>query len=360
MLRRPAAKRARVESGRKDVHRPAAVMTMCRDEALMLPVFLRYYARHFEPHEIFVLDHLTADDSLKLGLSFAEWPARKIVASDMQGKEFVCVDLQRAVPPEEFNPHFCPDFWRPDLATEACKRLFAIGFEAVIFVDVDEIVAVDPQFVLHGNADETQTENFDHRGETSTLRCLIDSFVESDLELESKHFLRWPKNVSHLRCRGYEVHHEPFTGEQALNFAKPVLAQRTGMFKNSHYSKPCLVKAPTAWAAGFHTTKDSFGPSWEEARLLLLHLHRVDFDTALSRHRFYKKADEDNRWDPAQEKKYGFQYRKCDLSSADAFVEEFWGQHDGTKWIISPWGPASKTCGQPEEIPDAWKLHIVI
>ena len=39
-------------------HRSAAVVTMSRDEHLMFPIFLRYYARHFEPNEIFVLDIL--------------------------------------------------------------------------------------------------------------------------------------------------------------------------------------------------------------------------------------------------------------------------------------------------------------
>jgi hypothetical protein len=44
--------------------RPRAVFTVVRDEAVFLPIWLRYYSRHFRSSEIFVFDHRTSDGSV--------------------------------------------------------------------------------------------------------------------------------------------------------------------------------------------------------------------------------------------------------------------------------------------------------
>lgn len=41
-----------------------AVFTMVRDEAVFLPIWLRYYSQHFSPAEIFVFDHGSRDGSV--------------------------------------------------------------------------------------------------------------------------------------------------------------------------------------------------------------------------------------------------------------------------------------------------------
>src|SRR5580704_1662007 len=38
-------------------HRPAAVLTVARDEGVFLPFWLRYVTRYFAPDEIYVIDH---------------------------------------------------------------------------------------------------------------------------------------------------------------------------------------------------------------------------------------------------------------------------------------------------------------
>jgi hypothetical protein len=38
--------------------RPAAVFTIVREEAVFLPIWLRYYAAHFAPEDIYVLHHV--------------------------------------------------------------------------------------------------------------------------------------------------------------------------------------------------------------------------------------------------------------------------------------------------------------
>ena len=41
-----------------DGRRAAAVFTIVREEAVFLPIWLRYYAAHFAPEDIYVLHHV--------------------------------------------------------------------------------------------------------------------------------------------------------------------------------------------------------------------------------------------------------------------------------------------------------------
>ena len=101
------------------------------------------------------MDHLTTDDSLTLGHHVMEWPTRRMTRDDMDGKQFVCVNLKAAVPKEDFNQHFCPDIWRPRIASEACKKLLNLGFEAVMFLDVVEIIAENHALVMPNSSDKS-------------------------------------------------------------------------------------------------------------------------------------------------------------------------------------------------------------
>ena len=44
--------------GMADGRRAAAVFTIVREEAVFLPIWLRYYAAHFAPEDIYVLHHV--------------------------------------------------------------------------------------------------------------------------------------------------------------------------------------------------------------------------------------------------------------------------------------------------------------
>ena len=41
-----------------DARRLAAVFTIVREEAIFLPIWLRYYSAHFAPEDIYVLHHV--------------------------------------------------------------------------------------------------------------------------------------------------------------------------------------------------------------------------------------------------------------------------------------------------------------
>jgi hypothetical protein len=134
--------------------------------------------------------------------------------------------------------------WRTRFVEEQQHRLLQ-RYDCVLCVDVDEIVAPDPR--------------------AGTLGDYLDSF---DREL--------------VNCLGYEVLHRR-DSEPALDPGRPVLPQRSWWYPNPGYNKPNLASVPMRWVPGFHHSED--GRIALDPDLRLVHLHRVDFDIALERHR---------------------------------------------------------------------------
>ena len=94
-----------------------AVVTMVHNEAVFLPIWLRYYSRFFAPEDIYVLDHQSTDGSTA-------------------GGGFVR-DSGRA---RDGRPHL-------DGATrcEAHQHELLERYDVVLATDVDEIVAAQPR-----------------------------------------------------------------------------------------------------------------------------------------------------------------------------------------------------------------------
>lgn len=97
-----------------------AVITIVHDEAVFLPIWLRYYSRHFAADDIYVLDHETSDGS-----------------TDREG--FVRIPVER-----ENVDHT----WMMQTIQSLQHDLLERGYDAVLVTDVDEIVAPDPR---HGS-----------------------------------------------------------------------------------------------------------------------------------------------------------------------------------------------------------------
>ena len=210
----------------------AAVVTMVRDEAVFLPIWLRYYGRFFAPEDIYVLDHGTTDGTTGRG-------------------GFVRIPVDH--PTVDWG-------WHRDRIQEQQHALLR-RYDAVLVCDVDEIVAPHPA-----------------AGDLGDYLAAFDG--------------------DFVTCRGYEVLHRR-DREPPFDPAQPVLAQRGWWFFNPAYCKPLLARVPMAWHGGMHTRTD--GAVAKDGVLHLLHLHRMDYEVCLARHRArasvpWNARDRDEGW----------------------------------------------------------------
>ena len=134
-------------------------------------------------------------------------------------------------------------------------------YDSVLVTDVDEIITPVPEW--------------------GTLGEYLDGFEEP-----------------FVNCLGYELLHQR-DSEPPLDLSRPVLDQRGCWFINDGYDKAALATVPMRWRPGFHGREDfSMKP---DPDLRLVHLHRMDFDLCLERHRTrsrrpWAERDARKRW----------------------------------------------------------------
>ena len=209
-----------------------AVLTMVRDESVFFPIWLDYYSRFFAAEDIHVLDHETTDGSTD-GTGFVRTP----VSHDSIDHVWMVEQIR-------------------DYQHTLLER-----YDVVLVVDVDEIIAPNP--------------------EMGTLGQYIDRFDEE-----------------FVNCIGYELLHMHLS-EPPLDLGRPILAQRSRWFANDGYDKPVLSRTPLEWVPGFHGRSDgSFNP---DPDLRLIHLHRMDYEICRQRHmlrdqRQWAAQDLELRW----------------------------------------------------------------
>lgn len=198
--------------------RPAgscALLTIVRDESVFLPIWLSYYTRFFRPSDIYVLDHGSSDGSTS-------------------GEGFVRIPVDHPV---------IDVLWVRD-TVQAHQHELIRRYDAVLYTDVDEIVAPDPDW--------------------GTLGDYIEGF-----------------SGEIARCQGYELIHMQ-DAEPPLDLTRPVLEQRRHWFSNSMYSKPALARIALQWTPGFHECR---GLKQEpDPNLYMIHLHRMDYEYCKARH----------------------------------------------------------------------------
>jgi hypothetical protein len=194
--------------------RNRAVFTIVQNEPVFLPIWLGYYARYFDPSDIYVLDHDSTDGSTDA------------IATS-------CNHL-RVHRDKSFDHRWLRD-------TVAAFQAFLLrSYENVLFAEADEFVVADPS-VYSG----------------------LDDYV-----------VRFRAQA--IRCAGFNVAHYP-DEEPPLRFDRPILAQRRYWRASRLYCKPLLAKVPLSWAFGFHSDRRIHGLPMDP-RLLLLHLRCVDYD----------------------------------------------------------------------------------
>ena len=204
----------------RDGARPRAAFTIVQNELVMLPIWLDYYGRYFDPDDLYVIDH-DSDDGSTSGLD-----GRCHVVPVHRGGSFAHHWLRTTV--------------------EAFQALLLQSYDTVLFAEVDELVVADPL-------------RFDG----------LDAYIER---------LDRPA----VRCAGFNVVHQP--DEPPLRFDQPLLAQRRCWHASLLYSKRLLSKVPLRWSEGFHS-EYSAPDDAPDPELMLVHLHRIDYDACLARHR---------------------------------------------------------------------------
>jgi hypothetical protein len=209
--------------------RPRAAFTIAQNEPTMLPLWLSYYGRYFDPDDLYVLDHDSSDGSTK-------------------GLEGRC----RVVPVhrQTYDHHWLK------ATVESFQAFLLHSYDAVLFSDSDEFLLADP-----------------------SRYAGLDDYI-AKLERPA------------ARCTGFNVVHQP--DEPPLRFDAPLLSQRRCWHASLLYSKRLLSRIPLHWSEGFHLEHNAPDDP-PDPELLLVHLHRVDYDTCLARHR---KASE-RKWKEA-------------------------------------------------------------
>jgi hypothetical protein len=222
-----------------------AVFTIVQNEPVFLPLWLCYYGRHFEPSDIYVLDHGSTDGS-----------------TDDLGGSCNVVEVQHD---ESFDHAWLKG------TVEDYQAFLLRSYDAVLFAEADEFVVPDP-------------------ARYQDLGAYIDR-------------LEGPAAC----CTGYNVVHYP--DEPALRFDQPVLRQRRYWHPAPRwYSKRLLSRIPLSWQYGFH---DELNAPFvkPDPDLYLVHLHRVDYDCCLARHR---AVTERNWYEPDRQRNLGRHYRVVD------------------------------------------------
>jgi hypothetical protein len=203
--------------------RPAAVFTVAQNEPVFLPLWLRYYTKHFEPADVYVLDHDSDDGSVA-----AAW--RRYRPSVVQ--------VHRA---DSFDHRWLLD------TVKAFQAFLLQSYEQVLFAEADEFVVADPLHAPGGLAE----------------------FVRRN-------------DRARARCDGFDVV-QPEFNDRPIDLAGPLLGQGRRMVPAWLYSKTLLAREPLPWGMGFHDLTDHPVRPCAAPGLLLFHLRRFDRDVCLAR-----------------------------------------------------------------------------
>lgn len=201
----------------------AAVFTIVKDDPVWLRLWLRHYLQWFDPQDIYVLNHESRADDVTLTSAAGQVHVLPV-----------------------FHPVYYSMQWLLDTVS-AFQRYLLQSYDTVLYTDADELVVVSPG------------------GPYADLGDYI-------------HRMR----AAYTVCSGYEVVHKHDV-EPPLDFGRwPLLQQRQWWYPSVAYSKPLLAQQPLTWSKGFHNAQQTVG-MYPDPHLLLVHLHKLDFDYKKSR-----------------------------------------------------------------------------
>ena len=227
-----------------------AVYTVVQNESRLLPVWLKYYSRYFD--DIHVFDHNSTDGSVEEAKKKYKFTSHRIENKTRYDSNLM---LRNGV--------------------EAQHNLFAKHkYDWLVFAEADELIVLNPD----------KYNNF-------------NDFFKDTKELS-------------ITCTGREV--LTLDEEKAIDWDKPLLAQRTYWWPHPSYYKTVISQVPLNWVEGFHYTEDIDNYFMEEKGkggltkysglgeyikglgnpdVYMVHLQKIDWDVFCSRGRFKKDKD---------------------------------------------------------------------
>ena len=201
--------------------KPLAIFTIVKDEPEFLPLWIRHYESQIGTQDdLFILDNQSTEKSVEY-------------------------DTHRDSIIPVFNDEV-NHAWMRDTVTKF-QRFLMQSYEAVLFAEVDEFVFCRDGQSLHDYA-----------------QWMVQDIV-------------W--------CTGYEVVQQQDEPTLLHPVYGQLLEKRSTWYRTSQYSKPLLTRIPVVWQLGFHDL--DFVPAKtriEDPNLLLVHLHKLDYGIAQSRH----------------------------------------------------------------------------
>jgi len=191
--------------------------TMVQNDMVILQLWINYYKRFFD--RLFVIGNATKDEYREHLDNL-----KKTHALDY-----------------EILPTFQSDSFQTVSVVREYSERFHKEYDWVLHSDCDEIVIADPRKFKN-----------------------LHDFMS-----------RQRRRLTH--CEGWDV--IQMADEEAIDYARPYLAQRSHWARNTSYNKPLLAKRPIDWAAGCHKEHgmdDEESKSIENTGLYLLHLKYSD------------------------------------------------------------------------------------
>eukprot|EP00614_Pseudopedinella_elastica_P002689 CAMPEP_0172600248 /NCGR_PEP_ID=MMETSP1068-20121228/20392_1 /TAXON_ID=35684 /ORGANISM="Pseudopedinella elastica, Strain CCMP716" /LENGTH=482 /DNA_ID=CAMNT_0013400811 /DNA_START=150 /DNA_END=1598 /DNA_ORIENTATION=+ len=211
-----------------------AIFTVVRNESTFLPIWARYYARHFDPRDMVILDHSSSDNSTDK----ARLPAG------------VTVRVLRG------DASFFPHYFLVQQVQIHQQLLLKAGFKCVVFSEVDEILVANASRYARG------------------LGQYLEHFARDD-------------SLIYARSTGYRVSHElnGSRSEPKIDWHKDIFAQRSYWAASPNYNKPYVTKVPIQYIPGFHRGRpfeDFLEPPKGKHRRLTSALLEAANETALA------------------------------------------------------------------------------
>jgi hypothetical protein len=201
-----------------------AVFTHVCDDAAMLRLWERHYARLAGQANLFVIDH-----------------GSPVSPRQLLHPETNLVRLPRGETDHADMARFCGWF----------QRFLLSQYRAVLHTDVDELVV--------------------HQDGNAALLARLEAGGALGV-LTPEHAVDVVQNLGR---------------EAPLRLEEPIGAQRRLMLPDGFYRKPVLADEPVSWGQGFHQAFEESRIRTEPG-LWLLHLHSVDFDLLLRKNRKWK------------------------------------------------------------------------